>query len=78
MNQVSDKWVIRAPIGIVSIRFEKDGNKYLELVKINDKGVESRERYIVQCLLDENWKSTEQTLEQEKKLFPKLPTSERE
>lgn len=67
--------IIRVPIGIMEIEFERDGKKYLELIKIGEKGECWRKRFLVKNLLNENWEVTEQTLEQEKEIFTKLPSN---
>ena len=59
------------PAGILFVTYEKDGNKYLTLIK-NDGEKKLWERnFLVEHLVDENLKITNQTLEQEKRMFIK-------
>lgn len=65
--------IIRVPNGIIEFEFERNGKKYLELIKIDEKGERWRKRFLVKNLLNEDWEVTEQTIEQEKEMFTKLP-----
>lgn len=67
--------IIRIPTGIMEIEFEKNGKKYLELIRIGESGEIWRKRFLIKNLLNENWEVTEQTIEQEKEIFTKLPDS---
>lgn len=56
------------------VSYEKDGNKYLRIVRvINRKSTELN--FLVEHLLDSNLEVTEQTLQKEKQMFFKLPSS---
>lgn len=56
------------------VSYEKDGNKYLRVVKvINRKPTELN--FLVEHLLDSNLEVTEETLQKERRLFFKLPSS---
>ena len=67
--------IVRVPTGIIEIEFERNEKKYLELIKIDEKGECWRKRFLVKNLLNENWEVTEQTLDQEKEIFTKFPSS---
>jgi hypothetical protein len=66
---------MRVPTGIMETEFEREGKKYLLLVKIGENGEVWRKHFLIKNLLNENWEVTEQTLEQEKEMFTKVPSN---
>lgn len=62
---------VNVPTGILFITYEKNGKNILVLSKNDGEKILWEKRFLVEHLLDEKLEITEQTLEQEKKLFVK-------
>lgn len=56
------------------VSYEKDGKKYLRVIRVRDrKPVELN--FLVEHLLDSNLEVTAETLQKEKRMFSKPPSS---
>ena len=62
--------IVRVPTGILFHAFLRDGEKCLVLTKTNENNeTEWQKKFSVKHLLNENYEVTEQTLEEEKRMF---------
>lgn len=61
----------KIPTGILWVTHQKNGKKYLTIVKTDGETVLWERRFLVEHLVDENLEVTDQTLEQETKMFIK-------
>ena len=62
---------VKVPTGILWVTHEKNGKKYLTIVKTDGETVLWERRFLIEHLVDENLEVTDQTLEQETKMFIK-------
>lgn len=74
LNKIFSPKVVRVPTGIIETEFERNGKKYLLLIKVGENGEVWRKHFLIQNLLNEKWEVTEQTIAQEKDIFTKLPS----
>lgn len=56
------------------VSYEKGGKKYLRVVRVRDRKT-TELNFLVEHLLDSNLEVTEETLQKEKQMFFKLPSS---
>ena len=62
---------VKVPTGVLWVTFEKNGKKYLTMLKTDGETVLWERRFLIEHLVDENLEVTDQTLEQETKMFIK-------
>ena len=62
---------VKVPTGVLWVTFEKNGKKYLTMLKTDGETVLWERRFLIEHLVDENLEVTDQTLEQETKMFVK-------
>lgn len=62
--------IVHVPTGILSHTFLRDGEKCLALTKTNENNeIEWQKKFSVKHLLNDDYKVTERTLEEEKRMF---------
>ena len=62
---------VKVPTGILWVTHEKNGKKYLTMIKTNGETVLWERRFLIEHLVDENFEVTDQTLAQENEMFIK-------
>lgn len=54
---------------VIILPVEKNGKKYLHIIKTGEDGKVKRTTYLVEHLVNENYEVTDQTLQEEKEWF---------